>query len=350
MKLVRVLETDISLRLAQQEDSGGTPEPELPGATPGYNLIRVPNTIVQSIDLTIEANSTGVEGTVTIFNLARDSEVRLYKRGWRVTVRAGYLHDTVRNLITARIGRFEREPDSQRNRLIRLHVRDEDYPKLGRAFTRTWSAFVKRRTIIEDVCKVIGLRVAPSIEYVVGHRQLPTANAEEVEDFTFSGVAHELLTEVLAPLQLRYFTRHGILYIDGQDITNDDGQDVLILSEATGLIGTPIRTENGVKIKHLMDARFQIGTRVAISAVEPQPTITESGVTPRISEFEFLKLKIVKVQHQGDNWTGGFFSILECRLYNPFGRIREEDEEENGDIGGFFDEDEFYEEVYTGNN
>lgn len=112
--------------------------------------------------------------------------------------------------------------------------------------------------------------------------------------FTWSSKASELLDQLVKGQGLQWSIRDGALQITPEG--EDTGEEAVLLSPSTGLIGTPGKTENGFTAKALLNGQIQVGRLVKLESKE----ITGTGF-----------FKVVKATHEGDTKEGPWFTTME---------------------------------------
>ena len=237
-----------------------------------------------------EATSTPPEGTIDIFNLSGKSETRIRERGREVVLEAGY-GDTVDRIFDGRVRRVERQRENL-DRITRIHVGGSIGAAPGRSiFVRSYEGTVPVRDLITDGVAELGLTLGP----------LDLVPADAVEtDFNYSGQTRIMLTERLRPLGLEWFEDDGgIVRISRIQQTADDRPQGVIISEATGMIGTPTVTDDGLRVRSVLDARLRLDTRCRVESV--------------VAEVSDRTWKVIENEHAGDNREGEYTTIVELR-------------------------------------
>ena len=239
-----------------------------------------------------EATSTPADGHVDIYNLTEDNETRIHERAVRIALEAGY-QNTRETLFDARVRRVERQRVGL-DRITRVHVGGQTSPsELPQSakrsiFIRTYSGTIAIREIIRDAVDVLGLDIG----------SLDLVPADEVEtDFQYAGPTQELLTWRLRPLGIEWYEDNGVIKFSRFAKSADD-RDGVIISEKTGMIGTPTVTDDGIRVSSLLDARLQLDTLIRVES-----TLERSN----------RLWKIIEVQHSGDNREGNYETTVEAR-------------------------------------
>ena len=239
-----------------------------------------------------EATSTPADGHVDIYNLTEDNEARIHERAVRVLLEAGY-QNTRETLFDARVRRVERQRVNL-DRITRIHVGGQTTPGEQAAeprraiFMRTYEGTISVRDIVRDGVATLGLDL--------GSMDLIPADAVET-DFRYNGPTQDMLTHRLRPLGIEWYEDNGLIKFSRFAMSADD-RDGVVVSEKTGMIGTPTVTDDGIRVATLLDARMQIDTLIRVDSV---------------IETSNRLWKIVELEHSGDNREGIYQTIVEAR-------------------------------------
>ena len=266
-----------------------------------------------------DSSQTFSEGDVRIFNLQPENERRIQNRGERIELLAGYQGD-VGLLYSGSIKRVERGKevdvgvDLEENQIKQM----ADTSRFSSLVTRSglnrvtdvsFGGFVDRqnvatfdhsyqedislRTFVADLVETLGLEV--------GNLSLIPANAIEVGPPGYTGPTRPKLKQLLKSRGLRGYEENGRFHVTRIGDSTDDRRalnEVVAISEATGMIGTPTLTDDGMRVETQLDRRITLDTRVRVVS-----TLVDSGQI----------WKIVLVEHEGDNWEGDFKTRVEGR-------------------------------------
>ena len=234
-----------------------------------------------------ESTDTPADGYVEVLNLTTASEQRIRQRGERVRLEAGYGGEYAL-LFDGDVRRVERiRGDVDRG--VKIHVGGNVTKQRAAIFNRTYEGTVAVSTIFLDAAQTIGLDVGP-LDLIPSDAQLT--------DFAFQGPTRVLLYLLLHPHGLRYYEDDGVIRITKRGESTDDRPDGVLVNENTGMIGTPTVTDDGVRVRTLIDPRLRLDTRMRVES-----ELVDAGA----------RWKIVGVTHQGDNREGAFETIVEGR-------------------------------------
>ena len=245
-------------------------------------------------DIRREATSTPPAGTVDIYNLSDANETRIRERGSHVLLEAGYGEKADR-IFEGRVHRVERQRENL-DRITRVHVGGSVAAEPTRSiFVQSYIGAVSVRDLIRDGVAELGLELGP-IDLIPED----AIEGGEGDGFSYSGPTRIMLTERLRPLGLEWFEDNGgIVRISRIERTADDRPDGVLISEETGMIGTPTVTDEGLRVRSVLDARLNLDTRVRVKSV--------------VAEVSDRAWKVVEVEHAGDNREGPYVTVVELR-------------------------------------
>ena len=239
-----------------------------------------------SVELERMIDRTQARGKIDIYNLNDEHEQRIYDRGGPVTVSAGY-PQTVAEIFSGEAQRIVRA----RERLARITsisigdmVRQKD--RLGGNTLRSYDGAVSVRMIAMDLATDIGIPLGPL-------DAIP--ESASFQDFYWTGPADGGLTVLLKSVQCQWYESDGLIRINRVGMAQPDAPRVSISPE-TGLVDTPIATDEGAEARMLLNPALQLGGILDIESA----SLTGSW-------------KIVGLRHNADNWSGKFVSWCDLR-------------------------------------
>ena len=233
-------------------------------------------------------NPTQDKGQVKIFNLTGDHADRIFKRGDAIIVRAGY-PETVAVLYEGEVQRVRRGREALSHvTSIKLGDQVRSSRRLSGSFNKSYDGHVSCREIaVEIISEGLGLLAGPLTD-------IP-------EEATFNnfywpgGPAVGALHALLRPIDRTWFEQDGVVRVNAPGKAQSDGRRIRVTPE-TGLIETPIATDEGAELRVFLDGRITLGSVIDVEAADFSGT-----------------WKVVGVQHTADNWSGSFETFVELR-------------------------------------
>ena len=236
-----------------------------------------------------QSTNTPADGEIEIYNLNEMNETRIRERGKKVVLEAGY-EETLEKIFDGDVRRVSRER-AELDRITVVHVGGNQTRLTHSTFIRTYQGPVSVRDIVKDGVENLGFTLGPV--------ELIPADAIE-NDFRYSGSTRNMLTQRLRPLGVEWFEEDGVVRFTTIKKSGDDRPQGVIISETTGMIGTPTVTDDGVRVSTMLDARLKLDTKIRIETTAPE---IDSGDI----------YKVIEVIHSGDNRGGEYSTTIEAR-------------------------------------
>lgn len=257
-----------------------------------------------------EATSTPAEGTVDIYNLNESNETRIRPRGRRVRIETGYGDSELSLLFDGEVRRVERQR-VELDRISRIHVsgkgtvpEDEAPPRA--IFMKTYIGIVSIRTIVADGIAALGLQAGPL-------DLIPEDAFTQEANWGYNGDARRMITFRLEPFGLNWYVENGVVYITRYRQTQDDRPEGVTISERTGMIGTPTVTDDGIRVRTLLDPRLSLDSRITVESTVLGSAASGDAANLRATELAGGTFKVVELTHAGDNRGGQFDTLIEGR-------------------------------------
>jgi len=243
--------------------------------------------IAFDVKKTSESNTNTT--TIKIYNLNPESRAFLEQTDLSVILEVGYQAFesepiieilSTGNLLRGKV-KHEREAGDW---VTSLEYGDGETPLQESFYNRSFVAGASLRSIIQDVARTLGLPV----NTIIG-LQDRTLNSSAV----FSGSSKEILDRITRDAGVEWSIQDGeVVILPPAGFTLEE---VIVLNENTGLIGSPIRRKTGIEFTALLNPRIRSGRRVRI---------TSRDVT---GEY-----RVRKVEFEGDNLEGKWNAMCEA--------------------------------------
>ncbi len=250
------------------------------------------------IEAVKEAQSLPAEGFVRIYNLNENTETRIRQRAERVRVFAGY--DGELGLIfDGDIRRVERD----RGGLVRITtitLGGNVFKLTNARVSRSYEGQVSTRQIVSDVLPTFG----------IDFDSLDVIPEDAVQnDFAFTGRTYDLLNKVLRPININFYEENNS--ISFSSVGSAPNEFEFLISQNTGMVGSPSITDEGVKVKSLLNPRLNVNRRIRVVSDVLQRAPDGDAQNAKASEQEGV-YKITKVAHKGDNREGDFVTEIDA--------------------------------------
>ena len=153
----------------------------------------------------------------------------------------------------------------------------------ARLFNRSYMQ-IALPALIRDIVGTMGLTAHPSISIVP---------QETLTEWAYIGRCRDALDALLTPRGLRWYVLGGEVLF-GND-TGTPAAGAFTLSQSSGLIGSPARTEDGMKAMMVLNADIELGQTIALQSIQ------------LTGEY-----KVKTILHQGDTRDGEWATGIEA--------------------------------------
>ena len=235
-----------------------------------------------------ESDSTPPEGYVQIYNLNVNTEKQIYERGTDLILNGGY-GDNLGLLFDGAVQKIERERiNLSRITTIKLAGKVVRQHTISGTTHRSYNGDATVRQIVTDIVSDIGLQIGP-LDLI--------PSGAMIHNWNYFGQAGKALTLATRNQNVVWFEDDGVVRFNkpGRGTQQSDAETIHISNE-NGLIGAPTVTDQGVRLRCLL-----------------RPTVRLCNIVELTSQATTGRFKIITILHQGDNWTGSFYSELELR-------------------------------------
>ena len=237
-------------------------------------------------DLQRTADDTPVRGEITLHNLAPATEARIRERGTRIQIHAGYENGRYGMLFDGGIRRIARGRVGL-DRVLHVFV-GPDFTRVVTVDT-TYAGAVSVRQIVSDIARDAGLRIA----------SLDAIPDEQETDFHVFGQLGSALNSILIPRDVRWYEDNGSIRFTRIGESQDDRTGITI-SQESGMIDTPVVTDDGLRVQTLIDPRIDLDSLVRVKSAIHLSDIAGDW-------------KVTALRHRGDSRIGPFLTTMELR-------------------------------------
>jgi len=236
-----------------------------------------------SFEVTKSLKKSANKAKFTLYNLSKDSIGALEAKGTVVQLIAGYA-DNAALLFTGQVAK--RGVVSRRDDHTVTTEVDAGDGELDLAKTRS------------DLSLAPGATSAEALDLLLGKMGIGKGNVADLEPKTFSGGyvhagwARDAITEICRDLGVAWSIQDGALQALAPSAAKK-GEEAVLLSASTGLIGSPTREKEGIQAVSLLQPRLKPGGLVRIE-----------------SEFVTGDYKVTEVKHTGSFRGGNWYTEI----------------------------------------
>ncbi len=243
-----------------------------------------------------ETSSKPAEGWIKIYNLNESTEARIFKRGKRIRFLAGY--DGIANLVFDGDVRKVEKDKSGLNRVTVITLGGNVFKTTSAEFVKSYQGPVSAKQVVKDAL--------PSFSLISGTLSTIPDNLI-LNDFAWSGRTSDMLDRILRPSNIQWYEDNGVINFSSNGGVPNDA--VFVLSEDSGMVGSPSFTDKGIKVVSLLNALININSKIQpVSSVLQKPASGDDKNARAQSKEGFYK--VTKIVHRGDNRNGDFVSEI----------------------------------------
>ena len=236
------------------------------------------------------STDTQADGDVRIYNLSDNNEELVTERGLPVVLAAGYLRpqQNVSEIFRGDVVRFERQRIGN-DRVSVVHVGNEVMRQTSATIERTYDGRATVHQIINDLVRELRLS-AGSLE------DIPNTT---LFNYRVSGPVTDSLRRLLEEerIGLRFYIDGGVVYFTQQGRPSRGPTSRFVISQDSGMIGTPTVTDDGIRVRTILENRIHLGAIFRVVSLGRS-----------LGDY-----KVVEIEHSGDNRQGEFVSLIEGR-------------------------------------
>lgn len=202
-------------------------------------------------------DSTPAEGFVSIYNLTEANQAFIVNKADRVRVLAGYDGD-YSLLFDGDIANIDRER-RELDRITTIWLGGNVFKLTDAYVSLSFSGPVTLKDIIKQAIPTFNLQ---------GIQGLDTLPDETLHNYAYSGKTGDLLDSLLHYHFYDWFEEDGYIVVLPPNGVFDD--QIPLISSATGMVGSPAKTEEGIKVTTLLRPGLRPGSVFEVDAYNPE--------------------------------------------------------------------------------
>lgn len=244
-------------------------------------------TIIFKIEKTTESNPNKAQ--VTIYNLNPVSRAKLEKPNLVLMLKVGYgkLEEREDMIFYGNVSKaISKRQDV--DYITTMECGDGEKAFRETKIEKSYKEEVTLKQVVKDVIDSFGLS---------------RGKQEEIPDQKFqnglslSGLSRDILDKLVKKAGLEWNIQDGELQIISSN--KSTGEEAVVLTSKTGLIGSVNKTDDGVEFTSLLQAKLKPGRAVQLEIIEKQKPIMKN-------------YRVNKVIHTGNSITGPWYSQCEA--------------------------------------
>lgn len=249
---------------------------------------------------------------IFVYNLSDTTKARLRGEFTKVSVRAGY-QSNFAPIFEGSIKQFRSGRQSSTDTFLNIRAADGDVAYTQGTIQTTLAAGASA----EDIVAAILVALAPLGVTRGQVSGLPTTRS--IRAVVLSGMVRDVLRELCQGWNLVWSIQNGRLDIRPV-LGRPDNRDAIVLNSATGMIGRPEQTIEGIKVRCLLNPQITVGRVVHInntSVQRGQYDLSNFGAVQnemlervRVTEDGFYR--VISIDHVGDTHGQEWYSEIVC--------------------------------------
>ncbi len=274
--------------------------------TPSSGVSRVVRGLRVSFKITKSVISHPNICKLILYNPNDDTRAALREKGTRIVLNVGY-EGNVRLLFTGEVRNVfqgRRGVDST----ITLYSGDGQHDWVNATYNKTLSGSVTAKGAVDELLKTFS-------NTPVGHATGVPDIADKLMGQTLSGSSRELMDEYASEYGFDWSIQNGELIITpiGSPI---EGREAVLVSAATGMIGSPTLTEIGVEVTTLLNTELLPNRGMQVDSVNYDANLANLHFQKTHRTVGTGIYKIQEVEFSGDSRDGDWLSSVKGRYVN----------------------------------
>lgn len=250
---------------------------------------------------------------IRVYNLSEATAKSVQKEYQNVVLQAGYETGNYGVIFQGTIKQVRRGRDSAIDSFVDIYAADLDQAYNFGMVSKTLAAGSSAK---DQVDAIIAGAAAQGMQKGSIPDSLGTGGTLPRGKVLF-GLARERLGDVTATASCTWSIQDGKVNII--PLTGYLPGEAVVLNAATGMVGVPEATNNGIEVASLLNPLFKTGTRVQIDNAAITNTTVNSQGFPNYTALNFPAslsddgfYRVLVVEHRGDSRGNDWYSTLTC--------------------------------------
>ena len=253
--------------------------------------------------------------TIRVYNIGSELTSSILNQYNAVALQAGY-QDNNAIIFQGTVKQYRHGRENNVDSFIEIRAASDDIPY---NFTIPTAVNIDKNDLKQkEILDVLTTKMSVKIPKTTMANVLRVTGLPLLRGKVMFGVPKAYIRDMATTLNSSWSIRDGELFITQQD-GYIPGQ-IIVLNSATGLVGVPEATENGIEIRCLINPRLFIGGLVALNNGDlVDSTILNNVGFPGYKTQSFVAAKaddgqyrILTLQHEGDTRGQAWYSTMTC--------------------------------------
>lgn len=259
--------------------------------------------------------STPNSATIKIYNLSEKTAQSVQKEFSRVVLNAGYESGNYGIVFDGTIKMVRRGRDSPTDTFVEIAGADGDMAHNFAVVNKTLAPGAKAQDQLDAVAAAMGLPV--------GYKpDLPPGALSRGK--VLFGMARDRMDTISDTARATWSIQNGKIQVI--PLTSYRPGEAVVTNSATGMVWTPVQTEQGIEVRTLLNPKIAIGCLLQIDNKSVQGALLGGpnlyapgrleqipGLLPAVTFDGFYRVYVA--EHQGDTWGGAgadWFTTMTC--------------------------------------
>ncbi len=250
---------------------------------------------------------------VRVYNLADETRNRVIAEFDTVTLSAGYVEGPKGIIFQGDIKQFFHGRERNVDKFLEIRAGDGDKAYVESVINQTFPAGTSDQQILSAVAGAMNLKLSPIVGNFLGTGGiLPRGK-------TLWGMARVEAAKIAEKNHCRWSIQNGEIVLV-PDTSYLPGQAVAINS-ASGMIGTPEQTDNGIMVRCLLNPAIRVGQAVQINNADINQAVIKSQFWPSYTSQYYPATtsddglyRVIVAEYYGDTRGSGddWYTQLTC--------------------------------------
>lgn len=246
---------------------------------------------------------------IIVYNLSQDTAQRVRKEFTGVILQAGYESGAFGQIFKGTIKQAKIGRDSQTDTYLAIYGADSDEQYNFGMVNQAIAAGTSPQDQINQIAQSMGAGV--------GTIQYDTALQSNIRGKVLYGMARTQLRNLARTGLAKWSIQQGNLTF--QKLTGYLPGEAVVINSRTGMIGLPEQTEEGLKVRCLLNPKIVVGTQIQVDEASVQRATVSLNITdvnqvesafPPVTADGFYTVLVSEME--GDTRDNEYYSELTC--------------------------------------
>jgi len=249
---------------------------------------------------------------IRVYNVSDDTANQVQKQFSKIILQAGYQGGDIGTIFSGSLVQVRRGRESPVDTYLDISGADGDLAMNFATVNTSLAAGSSFKDHLNVIAQAMGQH-GVTLGYVG-----PLSSGTLPRGKTMSGMARDYLRDLCFANDSTFFIQNGVLNVVPHEGSLPGA--AIELNSATGMIGFPEQTEEGIQIRCLLNPNIKIGGLVKINNADVQQAALnlsytgarQNALLPKISTADDGLYRVIVSEHSGDTRGQEWYSDLIC--------------------------------------